>query len=286
MEDASRSLSRRKFMRMASGSLAFSVFAGTVSSVQAARPDIPIGVQLYCVRRELEGDMPGVLASLAEMGYQGVEFADYFQRPAKELRRMLDDHGLRCCGTHIFLDDMVGEKLEQTVAFNQELGNQYLVVRWLPEERRSAREKFLETIDTFNEVAENLSVYGMRVGYHNHDYIFQEFDGETLWNMLADRGDPRVFLQLDTGNASTVGVDVVDLLTRNKGRSITVHVKPYSKKNPNAFIGEDELDWTRIIDICESTGGTEWYIIEYEQEGVPPLEALKVNQECFKSIRA
>jgi hypothetical protein len=35
----------------------------------------------------------------------------------------------------------------------------------------------------------------------------------------------------------------------------------------------------------EATGGIEWYIIEYEREGVPPLESLKANLENFRKLR-
>jgi len=50
------------------------------------------------------------------------------------------------------------------------------------------------------------------------------------------------------------------------------------------MIGEDDIDWQTVFDICESTGGTKWYIVEYEVEGVPPLEALKINLENLKRM--
>jgi hypothetical protein len=37
---------------------------------------------------------------------------------------------------------------------------------------------------------------------------------------------------------------------------------------------------------AETKGGLEWYIIEYEIEGVPPVEALKANLELFRKLRA
>jgi sugar phosphate isomerase/epimerase len=238
------------------------------------------------VRRELEHDMPGVLAALADIGFVGVEFADYFDHSAEELRAMLDDNGLRCCGTHIYLDDMLGDKLEPTVAFNKTLGNEYLIVRWMNEEQRTTKEVFLQTAALFNEVAENLKPHGMRVGYHNHDYIFETFDGEMLWNILADNTSEDVVLQLDTGNASAVpGVDVIELIKRNPGRTVSMHVKPYSTRDEDAFLGQDDLDWPQIFDLSESVGGVEWYIVEYEREAFPPLEALKANLENMREIR-
>jgi len=65
-----------------------------------------------------------------------------------------------------------------------------------------------------------------------------------------------------------------------------MHVKPFSTKNPDAYLGADELDWPAIMTAVESAGGVEWYIIEYEREGVPPLESLKANLEAFRRMRA
>jgi len=279
--------SRREWMKSAGFLMAA---AGTsrcgAPASESLAAEIPIGVQLYCVRRELAVEMDSTLASLAQMGFEGVEFADYFDRSARELRMLLDSNGLKCCGTHILLDDMLGDSLKATVEFNQEIGNEYLIVRWLDEERRSSAETFAQTVGLFNEIADNLEPHGMRVGYHNHDYIFERFNGEMLWNILGNESRSGVVLQLDTGNAAMVGIDVYELLERNEGRTATIHLKPYSAAKPDALIGEDELDWNRIVDLCSKTAGTEWYIIEYEREAYPPLEALKANLESFKEVLA
>jgi sugar phosphate isomerase/epimerase len=126
----------------------------------------------------------------------------------------------------------------------------------------------------------------MRVGYHNHTTDFNRIDGEYWWNLFADRTSKDVILQIDTGNASEMeGVTIVDLIRRNAGRTISMHVKPFSKKNPDAYLGADELDWPAILKASESIGGVEWYIIEYERENVPPLESLKANFDSFKKLR-
>jgi hypothetical protein len=65
-----------------------------------------------------------------------------------------------------------------------------------------------------------------------------------------------------------------------------MHVKPFSKKDPNAYLGADELDWPAIMTAAETVGGIEWYIIEYEKEGVPPLESLGANLDLFKKLRS
>jgi len=61
------------------------------------------------------------------MGYQGVEFAGYYGLTAEQLRKLLDDNGIVCCGTHTGLDTLLGDNLEKTIEFNKTLGNKYLI---------------------------------------------------------------------------------------------------------------------------------------------------------------
>lgn len=239
---------------------------------------------MWPVRAEAAKDLSGTLAALAGIGFEAVEFADYFGRSAAQLRHELDKAGLKCCGTHIYLEDMLGDKLEPTIEFSKTLGNPNLVVRWLQEPQRSSREAFSTTIASFNEIAAKLKPHGMRVGYHNHDYIFQRFDGKMLWNILADETAKDVFLQLDTGNASMAGQDVIALLKRNAGRTVSIHVKPYSATSRKAYVGDDDLDWPQILKLCQTVAGTQWFIVEYEEEGTPPLEALEANFKALKKL--
>jgi sugar phosphate isomerase/epimerase len=257
-----------------------------MKEISGAPARIPIGVQLYCVRHELAKEFERTVEQVAALGFEGVEFADYFGRSATALRKILDANGLKCCGTHIMLEDMVGDELARTIDFNLTLGNPFLIVRWLAEPRRNSQKAFGETVRTFAEIAGRLAPHGLRIGYHNHNYIFEKFDGELLWNILADGTPKSVVLQLDTGNAALVGQDPVALLERNPGRTATVHLKPYSKANPKAYIGEDELPWPRILEICRTTAGVEWFIVEYEEEGVPPLQALEANLETVRRMLA
>lgn len=276
-----KNISRRSLLKMGLLTVPSWSLAGSRKQMDS---QLPVGVQLWCVRKQLSQDMPGTLAKLAEIGFQAVEFENFFGHSASDIRQMLDANQLQACGSHIYLEDVLGEKLEATVDFHRTIGNKNLIVRWLGEERRSSPETFAHTIELFNQASEALETHGMRVGYHNHDYIFKKFEDKMLWNILADETPESVILQLDTGNASRAGVDVIPLLERNRGRTITAHIKPFSRTDPKAYIGSDDLDWKKIISLMKTVGGTEWFIIEYEEEGIPPLQALHANLERFKEI--
>jgi sugar phosphate isomerase/epimerase len=278
-------ISRRSFLAITAGAAAATSLGALVGCrATAARRTVPVGVQLYSVRHEMALDVPGTLRRLSQMGFEGVEFADYFGRSAGEWRSLLDDNGLRCCGTHIYLHDLQGDSFDETVAFNQVLGNDFLIVRYLAPEQRSSAEVFRRTTEQFNEIAARLAPLGMRTGFHTHGYMFETIDGTTLWDLLADQTRDDVVMQLDTGNAAEVGQDPTALIRRHPGRTRTMHAKAFAEGNPTAAIGEDDLDWPTIIDLSESVGGIEWYILEYESD--EPLKALETSLSSFRAITA
>lgn len=243
---------------------------------------IPIAVQLYSVRGECAKDLGAVLKAVAEMGYAGVEFAGYHNHGAGELRRMLDDLGLKAAGAHIGLDSLLGDELKKTVEFHRTIGNQFLIVPGLAEERRNSKAAWKQTAILFSEIAAKLKAEGMRTGYHNHTVEFTPMEGENPWDVFAVNSSRDVVLQFDTGNALLGGGDPVLFMERYPGRSVTVHLKEFSKTNDKALIGEGDVNWKRVLEICRTTGGTEWYIIEQESYAYPPLECIKL---CLANLK-
>jgi sugar phosphate isomerase/epimerase len=100
--------------------------------------------------------------------------------------------------------------------------------------------------------------------------------------MLYRHTSADVIMQFDTGNARHGDADPVPYLKRHQGRSVTVHLKPFSKVNEAAAIGEDELPWAEIVAACELGGGTEWYIVEHESDPVSPMNAIA---KCFRGLK-
>jgi len=246
---------------------------------------IPVALQLYSVRDDCARDLPGTLKAVAEMGYEGVEFAGYYGRSADELRKMLDDLGLKVAGTHIGIDTLLGDELKKTVKFNKTIGNRYLIVPWLPDQYRNSKAAWLKTARLMNDIAKKVKPEGMRVGYHNHAVEFQPIDGEMPWDIFFGATVPDVVMQLDTGNAMQGKVSsdgVLEIVKRYPRRAATVHLKEFSSKNEKALIGEGDMRWKQFFKLCETVGGTEWYIVEQESYAYKPLECAR---RCTENLR-
>lgn len=243
---------------------------------------IPVAVQLYSVREACAKDLPGSLKAIAKMGYQGVEFAGYHNFSATDVRKMLDDNGLKAAGTHTGIASLLGDELEKTVAFNKTIGNIYLIVPGLPTEYRADLAGWKKTAGLFNEIADRLAKFGMVTGYHNHSHEFTPENGVTPWDAFFGIAKPAVVMQADSGNALHGGADIIPLIKKFPGRALTVHLKEYSKTNDKALIGEGDIKWNDLFQACETVGGTKWYIVEQESYAFPPMECI---QKCLENVR-
>ncbi|NLK07303.1 MAG: sugar phosphate isomerase/epimerase [Firmicutes bacterium] len=254
---------------------------------------IPVALQMFSVRHELGQDFKGTLKAVKDAGYTGVEFFGMPMHPAGEIRTMLEELDLACAGWHVPFELVQADKLDETIAFHKELGNEYLIIPGIPEEFRKTRADWLKLAQFFNELSDKLAEHGMLTGYHNHAVEFQELDGELPWDTFFQNTKKPVIMQLDLGNAMVGGVEVLPILEKYRGRATTIHLKPYSfaagKDDPRAgyrpVIGEDDVPWHEVFEICEADG-TEWYIVEYESDAYPPLEAVRKCLWAIKQLQA
>src|SRR5579871_2537412 len=119
-------LTRRSFVALsATLPWAFSLRAGAASS-------IPVGLEMYSVRDSLKQDPEGTVRAVAKAGYQGLEFyAPYFdwtEDQTKQMRKLLDDLGIRCFSTHNSQSYFAAENLSKARDRNLMLGTRYIVM--------------------------------------------------------------------------------------------------------------------------------------------------------------
>jgi len=272
---------RREFLgAMSAASIGTSLGLVTDGLAAAATRRIPIGLQLYSLRDECAKDLPGMLTAVSRFGYKGVEFAGYHGRNAKELRKMLDDNGLRACGTHTPFETVLPDQLKATIEFNHTIGNTFLIVPSMEDIEK--KQEWITRARLFNDIAGKIKGDGMFVGYHSHELDFKTAEGATRWDLFCSNTNPEVILQLDTSNCRDAGADPVAVLKKYPGRTRTIHIKA-NGAGPEAVIGEDKIDWKEVFAFCEGPGKTDWYVVEHETSK-NPLDAVKRNYAALRKL--
>ena len=276
---------RRQFMIKAglacAGLAALRGSAGT--AIGAKR--IPVGIQLYSFRKQGEKDFAGIIKKAAEIGFSGVEFAGYgpYGNKPAELRKLLDDAGLKAFGTHTAYNLVQPDQIQKTIDFHKTIGCPYIIVPWIDPKQMEAKDSCLKIAEIMTRASETAQVAGLHLGYHAHGGDFKKIDGDlTSWEVLFDH-TPKAFVhQIDLGNCIGGGGDPYKLIERYPGRSLSVHLKEHGGPK-GAVFGQGTVDFKRAMTLCERVGGTACYIIEHESD---PENAFASAKRCLDYINA
>ena len=266
----------------------------SASNARASASRQKIAVQIFSVREACIKDMARTLHAVAQMGYEGLELAadtdvaraGYYGWKAEELRKLLKQCGLTCCGTHVTLDSLVGDLFQETIDFHQTLGCTSLTIHGLTPEYLASTATLLDAAKLLTEIAEKLKAFGMRFGYHSQTRDIKRVEGHIPIEMVLDHAGPDVHLQLDTGHCTEGGADPVALLKKFRNRSRSIHLNPTVLGDPqDVLLGEGSVNWKGVFEFCNAADRIEWYIIEYYQPSRrTSLEIAKLNLKNLREM--
>lgn len=237
---------------------------------------LSIAIQLYSLRDVVPHDVPGTLKKVADMGYEGVELAGYYNMTGQALRQALDACGLRCAGAHTGLDSLEGDEFEKTIAINKAVGNDRLIVPGADLVNLS------KTIERLNAAHVRAKACGMRVGFHNHTQEFEADGNLTKFDRIFTSTPDDFLVQLDIGWATAAKRDVPAILRRYAKRIESVHIKEFDAVNKAAAVGEGSVKWPALFEVLERETAAQWGVVEQEQYAVGPMESVKT---CLDNIR-
>ncbi len=244
-----------------------------------------IGLQLYSVKELTEKDFLGTIAEVAKAGYEGVEFAGYFNTSAKELRKVLDDNGLKACGSHLGID-LLDKDLDGLITFSQEIGSPYIICPYIGGNMVGSADAWKHTGERFNKIGEKIVRSGLFFGYHNHDFEFVEYDGKMAYDIMLDETAPEnLFIELDTYWVDYAGMSISAFMKKYAERMKLLHIKDRKSiedKN-NTEIGKGIIDVPDIIKAGKELN-IPWFIVEQEYFDMPQLPSIKVSAAYLKSI--
>ena len=275
---------RRMFIKnsssLALGAAFLSSFA--VSGKKTSNP----GIQLYTVRKEMMEDAVGTLQKLAAIGIKQIESAAsekgyYYGLKPAEIKKICSDLGMTLRSGHIQLN----EKWEQTMADAEISGQEYLICSSMPSHGQTV-ENYKMVAAAFNKAGKESKKRGLKFGYHNHDFEFEQQDGKTLYDVLLENTDPSlVGMELDLGWVVASGNDPFAYFKKHPGRFPLWHLKDMDlvKKESTEF-GKGGLDIQKMFDNSQQSG-LKYFFIEQEEYSHSPMESMEQNMVYLKKIK-
>lgn len=244
-----------------------------------------IGVQLYTVRGQMKESVERTLKEVADIGYKEVEFHDYFGRPPRAIRQLLDRNGLKSPAAHVpftALTDGWHRRLNDSA----EIGHKWLLVAYLGEKERNSIDAIKRTAEMFNKAGQDAKNYRMRFAYHNHDFEFKEVEGRRIFDVLLEETDPEyVDFEMDLYWATKGGVSPLDYFAKHPGRFPLVHVKDAGPAPEHKMmeVGKGTIKWAEIF-AQEKLAGIKHYFVEHDNPA-DPMASIKTSFRYLKELR-
>ncbi|MDD3410983.1 MAG: sugar phosphate isomerase/epimerase [Eubacteriales bacterium] len=263
-----------------------------------------IGYQLYSARAEAEKDFEGTLKALKDMGYDGIEFAGFFDRKAEDVAAMLQKLGLKAASSHVPFRAILADP-DGVISYHKALNCQWIAVPYLEDADRPGTPGFGKVVREISLFGRKCHEAGIQLLYHNHDFEFVKVSGEYGLDFLYDAIEPEALqTELDTCWVKYSGENPVDYLRKYAGRAPIVHLKDYvgvkSELPPYALIGQAESapkgevpfmfkpfgfgcqDAQAVIAAAEEAGA-QWVIVEQDESPErTPLESAAMSLSTVK----
>ncbi len=242
-----------------------------------------IGLQLYSIREQAAADLPGTLARVAEIGYDGVEFAGYYGVAPAEVRKTLEATGLAVAGAHVgfeLLEDDLAHQIDLAAAVGCPAigcpGIWNVAYDLATFERMAA---------TFNRAAVACHAAGLGFFYHIHGFEFVEVaPGQTGMDILLAQMDPvLVTLEPDTHWVARAGVDPVTFVGQHHARCSHLHLKDAGDTENwrDTEVGAGIIDMAGVVAAAPEVG---WWVVEQEAFDMPEMESIAVSLANLRAL--
>jgi len=238
-------------------------------------------IQLYSVRDAMEGNYIEVLEKLGKngFGYTGVEFAGFGGLSFDEIKKALDDNGLKPISSHTGLERLLNNRDEE-IAYQKAIGIEYIICPWADMESKS---DVLNLAKELTPVAEKIKAAGMKFGYHNHAHEFERDGGEYLLDILFDNLPDDTVMELDVFWTEYAQVDTLAYMEKHKNRLELIHVKQIGKDRKNVEIDKGFIDFADLIKKAQGMG-VKHFILEQEEYEVSSMASAENAMRYISSL--
>lgn len=288
-------MNRREFIQTTSLAAAGAILLPSFALVDKKK----IGLQLYSLRDLMPKDPKGTLKMVADLGYKEVETYGYgdgklFGLSAKEFGSYAKSLGLKIPSGHYSTGqsrpDAKGtltNDWERAVADAKELGQEYMIIAWLDPSERKSLDDYKKVCELINKGSETCKKYGIRIGYHNHEFEFLKLEDQVPYDlMLAQLDKKDISMELDLYWTAFAQVNPLDYFAKYPGRFEQWHVKDMDKNDPKKQVdlGTGRIDFKAIFEKANQSGLKHFYI-EQEQYAVSSSESIKQCIANFKKMK-
>lgn len=234
-----------------------------------------LGVALYTLREECKNDFKKTLEVIAELGFDGVEFAGFHNMKSGELSDILKENNITAISSHTSIEELTDD-LDEVIRYNKEIGNKGLICPWYCLKTENDIDKLAQKFDI---IYKKLKEHNMEIYYHNHSEEFNKINGNYILDILLQKCK-YLKLELDTFWAFIGDTDIDKYMDRHKSIMDLIHLKDGDKDTTKA-IGEGIAPIHQIVRSAIKCD-IKWIIIEND---TPQIDGITDITKSIKKYR-
>ena len=241
---------------------------------------LPIALQLYTVRDQMEKDVAGALQAVADMGYTMAEAAGTCGMEPAAFKEAADAAGIKLVSAHV--PAPTGGCPCAMIETAKALGVTYLGTGMPGDLREKGLEGYQTHAKNCDAAAKVLAGEGITLCYHNHSFEFVQFDSKYGLDVLYEESTA-LMAQFDVYWIQHGGEDPAEYITKWKDRCKTLHLKDMLDDEAKTFaeVGEGILDWPKIFEAAAAIQPA-YYIVEQDRCAGPSLVSARISIENLK----
>lgn len=238
------------------------------------------GVQLYNFRNQMNDDFKGTLKKIAEIGFDGVEFAcRYGDIPPQELADLIKDLGLECCGTMF-----APQELED----GENIAWEYAAALQSPAVTISSMTDFAKNWESVLQscllISKNAAEHNIKFSYHNHWGEFADVEGTpAMYKIMDAAGAEDIFLEPDVCWLTRAKIDPEEFIMKYQNRIKQIHLKDIivpDDVNTTTVLGNGVVNMKKVFSAACAID-CPWLI--YEQDNTPdPFDSAQKSLSFMK----
>lgn len=252
-----------------------------------------IGVQLYSFRKQLPGNVPGMLEQISKIGIKELEGGDSYGLPVDEFKSLLKKNKLKVVSVGADFQQLA-KNPQASVDLAKTYGAKYVVVFWIPHTDAFTIDDAKKAVAVFNTAGKLLKENGIALCYHAHGYEFGAYGEGTLFDYLAENLNPAYAnFEMDVFWVKHPGQDPVALLEKYPKRFPLLHLKdrqPGTEGNQkgeadvesNVVLGSGDVGIAAIMKAAKKAGVKHYFI---EDESSRSVEQVPLSLTYLKSLK-
>ncbi len=275
-------MNRRQFLA------AGAALAAGANHLAAAPLGWPIGIQSWPVRDTIGKDFAGTLRMLREAGYESIEmcsppgyassgFGALAKLTASEMRRAIEQAGLKCESCHYQFNELK-QNLDERIAFAREAGIRQMVLAMFGLPGGATLADWSKAANELNRIGERTKKAGIQTVFHNHDFEFEKIGGVLIYDQLMKDFDRDLVKMQFQVAVIRIGYQAVDYFEKYAGRFLSMHLADWSTSEKKQVpIGAGVVDWKRLFPAARKAG-VENYFVEMS------LDLMKASTAYLRGL--